>query len=332
MRCKMCNIWDNPTKVSEEFKPELLEKLPKVDTVNITGGEPFVREDIEDIVKILFTKTKRIVFSTSGYYSDRIIQLARKYPQLGFRISIEGLSCKNDELRGRPGGFDKGLKTLLELRRMGVKDIGFGITVSNNNSSDMLQLYELNRNLKMEFATASFHNSFYFHKYDNKVTNIDEVCGNFDELIQRLMNEKHPKSWFRAFFNLGLINYVKGGRRMLPCEAGTENFFIDPYGNVLPCNGMEESCWFDTMGNLHDVEDFMTLWTGARAKAVRDKVANCPKSCWMIGSASPVMKKYITKVAPWVLKNKLKVMRGGRVDTTCIPFFHVGNNDKQGLR
>lgn len=32
MRCKMCNIWDNPTKVSEEFKPELLEKLPKVDT------------------------------------------------------------------------------------------------------------------------------------------------------------------------------------------------------------------------------------------------------------------------------------------------------------
>ena len=332
MRCKMCNIWDNPTKVSEEFKPELLEKLPKVDTVNITGGEPFVREDIEDIVKILFTKTKRIVFSTSGYYSDRIIQLARKYPQLGFRISIEGLSCKNDELRGRPGGFDKGLKTLLELRRMGVKDIGFGITVSNNNSSDMLQLYELNRNLKMEFATASFHNSFYFHKYDNKVTNIDEVCGNFDELIQRLMNEKHPKSWFRAFFNLGLINYVKGGRRMLPCEAGTENFFIDPYGNVLPCNGMEESCWFATMGNLHDVEDFLTLWTGAKAKAVRDKVANCPKSCWMIGSASPVMKKYITKVAPWVLKNKLKVMRGGRVDTTCIPFFHVGNNDKQGLR
>ena len=332
MRCKMCNIWDNPTKVSEEFKPELLEKLPKVDTVNITGGEPFVREDIEDIVKILFTKTKRIVFSTSGYYSDRIIQLARKYPQLGFRISIEGLSCKNDELRGRPGGFDKGLKTLLELRRMGVKDIGFGITVSNNNSSDMLQLYELNRNLKMEFATASFHNSFCFHKYDNKVTNKDEVCGNFDELIQRLMNEKHPKSWFRAFFNLGLINYVKGGRRMLPCEAGTENFFIDPYGNVLPCNGMEESCWFDTMGNLHDVEDFMTLWTGAKAKAVRDKVANCPKSCWMIGSASPVMKKYITKVAPWVLKNKLKVMRGGRVDTTCIPFFHVGNNDKQGLR
>lgn len=331
MRCKMCNIWANPTKREEEFSPELLRKLPKMRSVNITGGEPFVREDIEEIVRILMTKTDRIVFSTSGYFSDRIIGLAKKYPSLGFRISIEGLSCKNDELRGRSGGFDKGLRTLLELRRMGIKDIGFGITVSNNNSADMLDLYELNRNLKMQFATASFHNSFYFHKFDNRVTNIDEVCGNFDELIQRLMRENSPKSWFRAFFNLGLINYIRGGRRMLPCEAGSENFFLDPYGNVLPCNGMEPSCWFENMGNLNDAASFDELWHGERAEAVREKVAHCPKSCWMIGSVSPVMKKYLPHILPWILKNKLRTMSGGRVDTECIPFYHVGNNDLQGL-
>ncbi|MBQ5701051.1 MAG: radical SAM protein [Alistipes sp.] len=332
MRCKMCDIWNNPTKPEEEFKPELLKKLPKMRSVNITGGEPFVREDIEEIVKILLTKTDRIVFSTSGYFSDKIIALAKKYPQIGYRISIEGLSCKNDELRGRAGGFDKGLRTLLELRRLGIKDIGFGITVSNNNSADMLDLYELNRNLKMQFATASFHNSFYFHKYDNKVTNIDEVCGNFDELIQRLMKENSPKSWFRAFFNLGLINYIKGGRRMLPCEAGSENFFIDPYGNVLPCNGMEKSCWFDTMGNLNNVETFEDIWNSEQAKAVREKVAHCPKNCWMIGSVSPVMKKYMPNILPWIVKNKLRVVMGKRVDTSCIPFYHVGNNDLQGIQ
>ena len=332
MRCKMCDIWNNPTKPEEEFKPELLKKLPKMRSVNITGGEPFVREDIEEIVKILLTKTDRIVFSTSGYFSDKIIALAKKYPQIGYRISIEGLSCKNDELRGRAGGFDKGLRTLLELRRLGIKDIGFGITVSNNNSADMLDLYELNRNLKMQFATASFHNSFYFHKYDNKVTNIDEVCGNFDELIQRLMKENSPKSWFRAFFNLGLINYIKGGRRMLPCEAGSENFFIDPYGNVLPCNGMEKSCWFDTLGNLNNVETFEEIWHSEQAKAVREKVAHCPKNCWMIGSVSPVMKKYMPNILPWIVKNKLRVVMGKRVDTSCIPFYHVGNNDLQGIK
>lgn len=333
MRCKMCNIWDNPTKVSEEFKPELLEKLPQMRGVNITGGEPFIREDIEDIVKILLKKAGRVVFASSGYFSDRIIHLFEKYknePRLGIRISTEGLSCKNDELRGRVGGFDKGLSTLLELRRMGIKDVGFGITVSNHNSPDMLQLYELNRNLKMQFATAAFHNSFYFHKYDNVITNKDEVVANFDELCQRLMKENSPKSWFRAFFNMGLINYVQGGRRILPCEAGTENFFLDPYGNILPCNGMEEDKWFDTMGNLNE-QSFEEIWNGEKAKKVREGVANCPKNCWMIGTVSPVMKKYIKQVAPWVVKNKLAVMRGGRVDTEHIPFYHVGNNDKQGI-
>ena len=113
MRCKMCNIWDNPTQKSEEFKPEMLEKLPHMAACNITGGEPFVREDIEEIVKVLEKKADRIVFSTSGYFSDRIIEMAKKHPNVGYRISIEGLSCKNDELRGRPGGFDKGLRTLL---------------------------------------------------------------------------------------------------------------------------------------------------------------------------------------------------------------------------
>ncbi len=331
MHCKMCNIWDNPTRPSEEFAPALLEKLPHMRSVNITGGEPFVREDIEDIVKVLEKKTSRIVFSTSGFFPERVLEMARRHPKVGYRISIEGLSCKNDDLRGRQGGFDKGLRTLLELRRMGVRDIGFGITVSNNNSSDMLDLYELSKNLGMEFATASFHNSFYFHKYDNQVTNRDEVCANFDELIQRLMKERNPKSWARAFFNLGLINYINGGRRMLPCEAGTENFFLDPFGNILPCNGMEESCWYGTMGNLNDAT-FEQIWNSPQAAAIRDKVAHCPKSCWMIGSVSPVMKKYLRQIAPWILRNKWAVLRGGRVDTQRIPFYKVGNNELQGLR
>ncbi len=331
MKCTMCNIWANQSKKEEEFKPELLKKLPRMNVVNLTGGEPFVREDIEEIVEILLTKTKRIVFSTSGYFTDRIINMAKKYPAIGYRISIEGLSLINDQLRGREGGFDKGLRTLLELHRMKIRDIGFGITVSNNNSEDMLWLYELSKNLKMQFATASFHNSFYFHKYDNVVTNKDIVCANFEDLINRLMKENDPKSWYRAFFNLGLINYINDGRRMLPCEAGTENFFIDPYGEVLPCNGMEERYWYETMGNLHKAGDFMEIWKSEQASIVRGKVANCPKSCWMIGSVSPVMKKYIKNVTPWVIKNKLKSMRGIGVDTKCIPFYCVGNNDKQGL-
>lgn len=310
MRCKMCNIWANPTKLEEELKPEEYEKLPQCNAINVTGGEPFIREDLEDIIKILRTKTNRIVISSSGYFEDRILKLFEKYPDLGIRISIEGLSQKNDELRGREGGFDKGLRTLLNLHDLGVKDIGFGITVSNNNSADMLSLYSLAKQLNLQFATAAFHNSFYFHKYDNKITNLEEVEDNFRKLIDKLLKEKHPKSWARAYFNYGLINYIRGNKRLLPCEAGTENFFIDPIGRVLPCNGMEEDKWFDTFGNIKDVNSFDEIWNTEKAKIIRNHVRNCPKNCWMIGTVSPVIKKYPAEPMKWILRNKLRSMQG----------------------
>lgn len=330
MRCKMCNIWNNPTDSKKEFTARDLEILPSVNITNITGGEPFVRDDLDEIVEVALKHSKRVCISTSGFFTDKIFGLSEKFPEVGFRVSIEGLSEKNDELRGRDGGFDRGLRTLLGLREMRRKDVGFGITVSNSNSKDMLLLYELAKQLNMEFATAAFHNSFYFHKYDNVITNKDEVIGNFKELIERLLKENHPKSWFRAFFNLGLINYIRGERRMLPCEAGTENFFIDPYGEVLPCNGMEEKYCFESFGNINTCDGFEQLWNSKRASTIRKLVSICPKNCWMIGTASPVMHKYFKHPLKWVLINKCKSLLGMNIDISCIPIYDVGQDNRQG--
>jgi len=306
----MCNIWKNPTDRKEEITARDLEMLPNFKFVNITGGEPFVREDLDEIVEVMFKKSPRIVISTSAWFADRVIALAEKFPNIGIRVSIEGLEKKNDELRGREGGFEKGLYTLKTLKEMGVKDIGFGITVSNHNSPDMLDLYRLSKELDMEFATAAFHNSFYFHKYDNVITNKEEVSANFKRLMEMQLREKHPKSWFRAYFNMGLINYINGGRRLLPCEAGTVNFFIDPWGEVLPCNGMEERIWKGSMGNIRSGLTFEQIWNSPQAEEVRRNVASCRKNCWMVGTASPVMKKYITKPAAWVMANKIRSIIG----------------------
>lgn len=309
MHCLMCNIWKYPTEVKEEIKASDLTSLPDLKFINLTGGEPFVRDDLEEIIEECYRHTKRIVISTSGYLEDRVLAIARKFPNIGIRISIEGLSSKNDELRGREGGFDRGLRTLLRLKEMGLKDIGFGCTVSNHNSADMLSLYQLSKSLGMEFATAAFHNSFYFHKHDNAITNRDEVCRNFEQLIEWQLKEKHPKSWFRAYFNMGLINYIKGNSRLLPCEAGTTNFFIDPWGDVYPCNGMEEKYWLKSMGNIKR-DKFEDIWNSDEANHVRSLVAKCGKNCWMVGTASPVMHKYISIPARWAIKNKLRSLRG----------------------
>ncbi len=304
-RCYMCNIWKYPTKIEEEFKPEILNKLPKLSFCNITGGEPFVRDDIEDIVAILRKKAKRIVISTNGFFTEKILDIAKKNKDIGIRVSLEGLAAANDELRGAKGGFEHGLWTLQELQKLGFKDIGFGITVSDRNAKDMIELYQLAKKMDLEFATAVVHNSYYFHKYDNEIKNKDEVIACFEELIKDLLKSKKIKNWYRAYFNYGLINYVKGNKRLLPCQAGTENFFLDPYGEIMPCNGMEECLWFQSMGNLKE-KTFGEIWNGQKAKEIRKKVKNCPKNCWMIGSAAPVMKKYLYKPTSWILQNILK--------------------------
>jgi len=193
----------------------------------------------------------------------------------------------------------------------------------------MLWLYELGKSMHMEFATAAFHNSYYFYKDDNLITNTEKVCKDFLDLANRQMKEHKPKSWFRALFNLGLIRYINQEKRMLPCEAGTINFFIDPYGEMYPCNGMEEKYWKESMGNIRKAESFEEIWFSSRAEEVRRKVAVCPKNCWMVGTASPVMHKYVKKIAPWILRNKLKSMLGLPIENGA-PCFDVGQDPRQG--
>ena len=330
MRCKMCDIWANPSRKEEEITAKELEMLPDFKFANITGGEPFVRADLEDIVEVMSQKADRVVISTSGWHTKKIVKLAERFPNIGIRVSIEGLPIMNDDLRGREGGFDRGIRTLLSLKEMGIKDIGFGQTVSNKNSHDLLPLYELSKSLGMEFATASFHNSYYFHREDNVVTNKDEVIANFSELIERLLKENKPKSWFRAFFNLGLINYINEKPRMLPCEAGTANFFIEPNGEVYPCNGLEERYWKESMGNIRETTNFEELWFSDKANQVREKVRTCPKNCWMVGTAAPVMKQYIKHPLKWVAKNKIKSLIGRPICTDTVPVCDVGQDPLQG--
>jgi Predicted Fe-S oxidoreductases len=303
----MCDVWHYPTKSSEEITLEDIEKLPSgLRFINITGGEPFIRRDIGDIIDVIRPKSGRIVISTNGFFTERIIELCKKYPDLGIRISIEGLQKANDTIRGMRNGFDRGLRTLLALRRMGIADIGFGMTVQDMNYKDLLPLYELSNALGYEFATATLHNSHYFCKLDNQIANKELISNEFNKLIVELLKSKSPKKWFRAYFNYGLVNYINGNKRFLKCETGSESCFIDPSGDVLPCNGM--ACKL-SMGNIKE-QAFNDIWNSQQADTVRRAVDTCSKECWMVGNAVPVIKKHIKVPLKWIIKNKLRVMMG----------------------
>ena len=314
-KCYMCNTWKNPSRKDEEFVPDLLNRIPHgLNFTNVTGGEPFLRDDLDEIIQIVIDKTKRLVISTNGYFTKKIVRLAENYGnRIGFRISIEGLPAANDELRGIKDGFDHALRSLVTLYDMGIKDIGFGITVSDRNARDMIELWRLSKAMRIEFATATTHNSYYFHKHDNRYEDPEMVAREFEKIAVELLKTNKPKNWFRAYFNMGLANKVRGGKRPIPCEVGTDVFFLDPFGNIMPCNGSDEPM---IMGNLKN-QTFDEIWNSQKADEIRNQVRNCPKQCWMIGSASPAMKKRVCVPAKWVMKNKLKMIKN-RGQNICL--------------
>ena len=99
-RCTMCNRYKCPSKPEEEISIETIKKLPKMYFTNITGGEPFIRDDLEKVVEELYKKSDRIVISTNGFFTDRIISMAKKFSLAKLINSLPG-----SEIHGIPASL-----------------------------------------------------------------------------------------------------------------------------------------------------------------------------------------------------------------------------------
>ncbi len=310
-KCQMCEIWRHPTKPSEELHPKYYEKLPSGLRINITGGEPMLRDDIEEIFGILYPHAYLLELSTNGYFTDRIIHLAEKYPNILIRVSVEGLPGLNDKLRGIPNGFDHALRTILELKKTKCKNIGFSIVISPQNVYDLLPLYELCCYLGIELGNSAMHNSWYFHKADNVIAGDKKAWEIEAEFIKVLLRSPRRgtknklKDYARAYFNLSILKRLRGDPRGYrpPCGAGTDFFFVDPFGNITPCNGSDEE-WI--MGNLRD-NSFENIMNSERAKEAMKKVKSCEKECCFVVTERHDMVRNLWKPIYWITKNKIKL-------------------------
>lgn len=317
-KCHMCNIWANPTKKEEEISVDILKKLPSnLGRINLTGGEPMIREDIEDLVAVLYNKCKLLEISTNGFYTERIVNIAKKYPKVMIRVSLEGLPELNDRLRGTHNGFDHALRTILELKKTNIKNYGFSVVICDKNVKDLITIYELSCELGVEFGTSTMHNSWYFHKYDNKINDLDLIVNKEKEFIRAMLGSRRRninlriKDWLRAYFNLNILQHLQGSDNLLAnCCAGSDLFFVDPLGNVLPCNGSNDK-WI--MGNLYE-DSFDKIWKSSKADEIRKKIASCRKECAFIGTARFDMKRRPWRPLIWIASNKLKIYLNKDID------------------
>jgi len=322
-RCSMCHIWQHPTLPEEELTLATLAKLPKGFTLlQLTGGEPTLREDLEDIVDLLRPRTRQLEISTNGLQGDKLERIIQKHPDVKIRISLEGIDIRNDSLRGEPMGFDRKIKTMKRLIEAGGKDLGFAITVQDENCDQLLELYHLCESFGGEMDTSALHNGFQFHTMDNQPINRVRIARAVPSLIVEQLKSSRPTNWFRAYLNLGLMKKILGQPRMSPCTAGRDFLFLDPWAQVYACNVRPDL----EVGDLA-TQTWKEILRSSSLQAARTQVAHCTQNCWMgESSRTAIRRPHISRLPKWgalkwVLTNKLRVMLGLPVDIERIVDF-----------
>jgi MoaA/NifB/PqqE/SkfB family radical SAM enzyme len=301
----MCGIWKRGK--ASELDYRAYAGLPQtLRNINISGGEPFLREDLVEIIGIIRHRCKgaRILISSNGLLPDLIERRVAKMPEVGVRISIDGIGETHDNVRGVNGSFQRAQETTVRLRRLGVKDLGIAATMTKENAHQIVAVQRLAEELGVEFTCAVAHSSpIYFGTQGDAAPASDVAREQLALLARRQLSSLHPKDWFRAYFTSGLIDYVDGRARRVRCTAGRRFIFLDPVGDVYPCNMLDMR-----MGNITQQSFPEILHSSQR---ILEYVERCPQNCWMVCTVAPMMRKNPFKPMLWILGSKWLTPFGG---------------------
>ena len=201
------------------------------------------------------------------------------------------------------------MRSFYGLRDAGVKDLGFAVTIQDDNAHDLLNLYRMVDDLDAEFAQAVPHNSYYFHTDENEIKDVAAVQDAIRGLMTAFLRSRKPEAVVpgvpqprprrlrrrgaaqaRLHRRRRTSSSWTPGARSIPATAGT-------------------SAW-----GTCTTQDFAEIWDGARAREVREAVRTCDRRCWMTGTAVPAMKHNLPSVAWWVARNKVRVAAGLPID------------------
>lgn len=304
-RCIMCDIWKN--KIPNELPAEYYKKLPaSLKDINITGGEPFLRQDIVEIVRNMkvAAPNARFIMNSNGFMPHMVKKHLPKIleidPNFAFRVSIDGIGAAHDAIRRIPGGYDKIMESLRIAKEVGTKDLGIAFTLIDQNVDELPKVQKLADDLGVEFSmTVATNSVIYFGsgKENLRPKNPERLEMRLEETARKHLARMSPKELMRGWFIKRLISFVQTGKRALVCDAGTGFFYMDSLGNVYTCHLKP---W--KMGNIKSASMEKILANQTYAK----RVATCD-ACWMVCTAKSMMRRKIFRVALETLKDKATI-------------------------
>jgi len=311
-RCRMCSIWRMDGH--EEVAPEVYARLPAtVRDVNISGGEPFLRKDLAEVVRVVHGRLPRarIIVSTNGLLGARLVpralELAEMDPGIGFGFSVDGIGEMQDYIRGVKGAYDDVLEAVRGLRAEGIDNIRLAYTLTRENSEHMLKVYRLSRELGVQFTMSLAHESdFFFGSHDSSIVGSGrtaarsmELRRDFETIIRSELSTWKIKSWGKAFIYQGMYEVFSEGKRPFPNRPGVDFFYLDPRGDIYP-----SVVHNFVMGNLAERE-FESIWTSERSDGIRAECAKDETPYWMGCMLRKALLDHRLSIGLWALKNAL---------------------------
>jgi Fe-coproporphyrin III synthase len=309
-RCQMCHIWqkykNEPKLIQKElnlreiekFLKENIEFLNEVKHFGLTGGEPFLRQDLIGIIKLI---RKYLPQATTGIQTNglmpelikrKIKEIQKFYPEINASISLDGLKKTHDKIRGINGAFEKVIETFNYLKKdLKISRLTSGMVLNDLNYKEVEPLKDLLSGLNIEFSCFLPDKADYFNNRDYLVG----LSPKAKKQIVKVLKENFADNYYMD--NLRLIMERKIERK-LPCYSGYTSIVIDPYGNILPCILRSEA-----FGNIKEASLKDILWS-QKAKELRNKLKSC--RCWNQCEVTSSAMVDIFDVFRWFLTSREK--------------------------
>lgn len=292
-RCKTCNVWKKKTN---EFTTDEFDKtFESIGTspywLIISGGEPFLRDDIVEICYSAYSHFKPGIINipTNGILYNKIPVKVEKIvencpeTQIIVNLSIDGIGERHDYIRNVKNNFEKAMKTFGALQALTYQNFSLGIhtVISKYNVNDIPQIYEYFQEKNPDsYITEIGEERVELDTMGSGITpSADEYTKAIDFVISKVGQQKYSGvSKMTQAFRLEYYNHVKKvlreKRQIIPCYAGFASAQIAPDGDVWAC-----CIRADPVGNLREADyDFKKVWFNSNAYKQRERIKN--KECY----------------------------------------------------
>jgi MoaA/NifB/PqqE/SkfB family radical SAM enzyme len=274
MKCSFCDFWPNGVPRSQELTvadyQRIADQMAELGSflVSIEGGEPLVRPDIVDIVKV-FAKRHLPVLYTNGWFVDRQFAhnvFAAGITQVGVSIDFPD-ATRHDTKRGLLGAHQRAWSAVEHFRSAaphGGKAVHVMTVVMRDNQNDMEALLRQSRDAGVGHAVTLLAAGGY-RRGTSEAEPTQGACAHLAELWK---SYPHFRS-FRDYLD-GFEPFLAGTTKPR-CHAGKQGFNLDHIGNVATCIEKIDK----SVGNVrHD--DIAVLLKRLREQ---DLSAGC-QDCW----------------------------------------------------